>query len=104
VPQERVSQYTGYWLKGDWANLLSLKSAELLTGDLLARIVKVFASFPQWGQEQVYAYLHQHGQKLRWNKRPNKAAGGSCKRSCRNATNWAVAAFTCGSAGCWNNS
>ena len=64
VPQERVSQYTGYWLKGDWANLLSLKSAELLTGDLLARIVKVFASFPQWGQEQVYAYLHQHGQKV----------------------------------------
>jgi hypothetical protein len=64
VPQECVSRYTGYWLKGDWANLLSLKSAEVMTGDLLARIVRVFASFPGWSQEQVYAYLRQGGLKV----------------------------------------
>jgi len=64
VPQERVSQYTQYWLKGDWANLLSLKSAEVLTGDLLERIVSVFAAFPKWDQEQVYAYLRQEGLKV----------------------------------------
>jgi hypothetical protein len=64
VPQERVSQSTQYWLKGDWANLLSLKSAEVMTGDLLARIVRVFANFPQWDQEQVYAYLRQGGLKV----------------------------------------
>jgi hypothetical protein len=64
VSQERVSQYTQYWLKGDWANLLSLKSAEVLTGDILERIVSVFAAFPKWGQEQVYAYLRQEGLKV----------------------------------------
>jgi len=60
-PQECISRYMGYWLKGDWPNLLSLKAAELLTGDLRARIVSVFANFPQWHPEQVYAHLRQQG-------------------------------------------
>jgi hypothetical protein len=60
-PQECISRYMGYWLKGDWPNLLSLKTAELLTGDLRARMVSVFANFPQWNQEQVYDYLRQGG-------------------------------------------
>ncbi len=64
VPQERVSQYTRYWLQGDWSNLLSLKSAEVLTVDLLSRIVTVFATFPTWNQQQVYQYLHQQGIKV----------------------------------------
>jgi hypothetical protein len=60
-PQECISRYMGYWLKADWPNLLSLKTAELLTGDLRARIVSVFANFPLWSREQVYKYLQQRG-------------------------------------------
>ena len=64
VPQERVSQYTKYWLQGDWADLLSLKSAEVLTGDLISRIVTVLATFPTWKDDQAYRYLHQQGVKV----------------------------------------
>jgi hypothetical protein len=52
-PQECISRYMGYWLKADWPNLLSLKTAELLTGDLRARMVHVFANFPQWNLQRV---------------------------------------------------
>ena len=52
-----------YWLQGDWANLLSMKSAEVLTHDLVERIVTALASFPAWTSEQVYQYLHQQGVK-----------------------------------------
>ena len=64
IPQETVSRYTQYWLKGDWANLLSLKSAEVLTTDLVERIVTVLATFPTWNSDRVYQYLHQQGMKV----------------------------------------
>jgi hypothetical protein len=60
-PQECISRYMGYWLKADWANLLSVKTAEWLTGDLRVRLVSVFANFPQWSQEQVYQHLQHRG-------------------------------------------
>ena len=64
VPQEQVSLYTRYWLEGDWANLLSLKTAEVLTVDLIERIVTVFATFPKWNAQQVYRYLRGQGLKV----------------------------------------
>jgi hypothetical protein len=64
VAQERVSLYNRYWLKGDWANLLSLKTAEVLTTYLIERIVTVCATFPKWSNERVYEYLHQQGVKV----------------------------------------
>ena len=62
--QEHISRWSGWWLKGDWANLLSLKTAEVLTGDLVERIVTVCASFPNWPAEAVYQHLHQQGLKV----------------------------------------
>ena len=61
MPQPDISRIEKYWLDGDWANLLSLKTAEVLTQELQARIVEVFATFPWWGVEQVYAYLREQG-------------------------------------------
>jgi transposase-like protein len=61
MPQPNVSRIEGYWLVADWANLLSLKCAEVLTLELRARIVAVFAAFPWWRMEKVYAYLRQQG-------------------------------------------
>ena len=49
------------WLTGDWANLLGLKTAEVLTPELVQRIVTVFATFPDWTGEHVREYLHQQG-------------------------------------------
>jgi len=60
VPQERVSQYTQFWLEGNWARLLSLH-ADVLTTELRQRIVDVFATFPQWSSERVHHYLRQQG-------------------------------------------
>ncbi len=64
VPQPNVSRWERYWLAGDWANLLSLKSSEVLTTQVRARISQVSAAFPWWGVEQVYTYLQEQGQAI----------------------------------------
>jgi transposase-like protein len=62
--QEHISLWMKAWLKGDWANLLSLKTAEVLTSELTERIVTVLATFPDWTGEQVRDYLLQQGCKV----------------------------------------
>jgi len=59
--QEHISLWMKAWLKGDWANLLSLQTAEVLTTELIERIVTVLATFPGWTNEQVYQYMRQEG-------------------------------------------
>lgn len=59
VAQPHVSRWEGYWLAGDWANLLSLKSADLLTTEVRAEIIEVCAAFPWWDEDQVHQYLRQ---------------------------------------------
>jgi len=61
MPQPDLSRIEGYWLAGDWANLLSLQTAAVLTQELMARIVAVFATCPWWGVEQVYQHLQGQG-------------------------------------------
>ena len=61
VPQPHISRWLSYWLAGDWANLLSLGSPEVLTVELVDRIVAVCATFPTWGVARVYQHLRQHG-------------------------------------------
>jgi hypothetical protein len=61
VPQPDLSRWEGYWLAGDWANLLSLCSREVLTGELRDQIVDVLARFPWWGQARVYEHLQAQG-------------------------------------------
>ena len=61
MPQPDISRMEKYWLEGDWPNLLSLKTSEVLTGELMARIVVVFATFPWWNVEKVWEYLHGQG-------------------------------------------
>jgi transposase-like protein len=57
MPHPDVSRLYKHWLNADWANLLSLHSAEVLTPDLVGRIVEVCASFPHWGPAEVRQYL-----------------------------------------------
>jgi hypothetical protein len=61
VPQPDISRWSGYWQTADWANLLSLHSAEVLTAELVGRIVEVCATFPTWGVARVYQHLRQQG-------------------------------------------
>ena len=61
LPQPNLSRIEKYWLEGDWANLLSLHTVEVLTQEVLARIVEVFATFPWWGVEKVHQYLKGQG-------------------------------------------
>ncbi len=61
MPQPVVSRWYRYWLHADWANLLSLHSAEVLTREWVARIVAVCATFPWWGPAQVQAHLRSQG-------------------------------------------
>jgi transposase-like protein len=59
VPQPNVSRWERYWLAGNWADLLSLKSAEVLTREVRDEIMAVCVAFPWWGAQQVYHYLQQ---------------------------------------------
>jgi len=61
VPQPPSSLWLRYWHSGDWANLLSLDSPEVLTTELVDRIVAVCATFPTWGVGRVYQHLRQPG-------------------------------------------
>jgi hypothetical protein len=61
MPHPVVSRLYKYWLNADWANLLSLHSAEVLTADLVRRIVEVCASFPWWGPGEVRQHLQSEG-------------------------------------------
>jgi hypothetical protein len=61
IPQPDISRWMKYWLEADWADLLSLKTVEVLTVEVRQRIVEVFAAFPWWDIEQVHSYLHEQG-------------------------------------------
>jgi transposase-like protein/DNA-directed RNA polymerase subunit RPC12/RpoP len=58
LSQPIVSRIMGYWQRGAWPELLSQNTPEFLTIDLMRRIVTVCATFPHWGQEEVWHYLH----------------------------------------------
>jgi transposase-like protein/transposase len=64
VAQPHVSRWERYWLAGDWANLLSLKSAELLTPEVRQEIIEVCAAFPWWDEGQVHQYLKQQNRPI----------------------------------------
>ena len=61
ICQPDLSRIEGYWLDGDWPNLLSLQTPLVLTQEVLHRIVEVFAAFPSWHWQQVYHYLQKQG-------------------------------------------
>jgi hypothetical protein len=64
VRQPNVSRWERYWLAGNWPDLLSLKSGEVLTGEVRARIIQVCATFPWWNIQQVHTYLGQQEQAI----------------------------------------
>lgn len=61
IPQPHLSLFEKYWREKDWANLLSLKTTEVLNGDLIARIIAVFVTFPWWGVDKVWNHLQGQG-------------------------------------------
>jgi len=60
-PQPDVSRVEGYWVRGAWPELLSQCTAEILTPEVVRRVVTVCATFPHWSREQVYRYVQQQG-------------------------------------------
>ena len=61
VTQPEISRWEGYWQRGDWRRLLSIRFGEVLTLELQKRIVAVFAQFPWWSRGEVHAYLQAQG-------------------------------------------
>jgi transposase-like protein len=62
VPQPNVSRWERYWLRGNWPDLLSVQTVEVLTAEVRQRVVGVCAAFPWWGVEQVHQYLQRQGE------------------------------------------
>jgi transposase-like protein len=61
IPQPDISRVEGYWVRGAWPELLSQCTNEILTPQVVARVVSVCATFPHWTREQVYAHLREQG-------------------------------------------
>jgi transposase len=61
VNQPEISRWECYEQEQDWANLLSLHSAEVLTIELRQQIIDVCARFPWWSRKRVYEQLRQSG-------------------------------------------
>jgi transposase-like protein len=61
VFQERISQWQTYVREGQWAQLLSVSDKSLLTDDLLAQIVEVWAANIWQTASQVWERLAQQG-------------------------------------------
>ena len=61
LPQPDISRVESYWLRGAWPEFLSQCTPEILTPELVRRVVTVCATFPQWSQERVYRYLQSQG-------------------------------------------
>jgi transposase-like protein len=57
VPHPNISRVEGYWHRGDWPELFSQFTPEILTPELVRRVTTVCATFPHWSQDQVYEYL-----------------------------------------------
>ena len=107
LPQPNVSRIEGYWRRADWANLLSLKSAEVLTVELRERMVAGFSTFPWWTMLEVYEYYTSRGwpsRMSRYARQPGRVAGDNCGRCWRSATTSAQKIFGRGMAGWCANS
>jgi hypothetical protein len=61
VHQPEISRWERYEQGQEWANLLSLHSAEVMTTELRQQIVDVCARFPWWSRKQVYTHMQQCG-------------------------------------------
>lgn len=61
VPHPNISRVEGYWHRGDWPELFSQFTPEILTPELVRRVTTVCATFPHWSQDQVYEHLRGQG-------------------------------------------
>jgi len=61
LPHPDVSRVEGYWYLGAWPELFSQGTPEILTSELIRRVAKVCATFPWWGQDEVYEHLQSQG-------------------------------------------
>ncbi len=61
LPQPDVSRIESYWYRGAWPELFSQSTPEILTPELVRRVATVCATFPWWGQDEVYEHLQGQG-------------------------------------------
>jgi transposase-like protein len=96
LPQPDVSRVERYWLAADWPAVLSQCTAEILTPEVVHRVVTVCATFPHWSQEQVYTHLREQGLAVSWRQmwQAMKQSGWSTLRhELRRRYHWTPASF-----------
>ena len=59
--RQDISRVEGYWYRGDWPELFSQNTLEILTPELVRRVAQVCATFPRWCQDEVYEHLQSQG-------------------------------------------
>jgi transposase-like protein len=57
VPHPDISRVEGYWHRGNWPELFSQFTPEILTPELVRRVATVCATFPHRSQDEIYEYL-----------------------------------------------
>ncbi|UCC76452.1 MAG: transposase, partial [Anaerolineales bacterium] len=97
LPQPDVSRVEGYWSRGAWPALLSQCTEEILTPEVVRRVVTVCATCPHWSQEQVYAHLQKQGLRVsqRQVRQAMEQSGWSILcQALRRRYHWTPASFT----------
>jgi hypothetical protein len=61
ITQPEISRWERYAREGNWADLLSLHSPEVLTHELVQTIITTWAHHPQWTVAEVYHLLIGQG-------------------------------------------
>lgn len=61
LPQPDISRVEGYWVRGQWPELLSACTPEVLTPEVVQRIVTAWATFPHRDLDWVYQHLRGQG-------------------------------------------
>ena len=61
LPQPDVSRVEGYWSRGAWPALLSQCTEEILSPEVVRRVVTVCATCPHWSREKVHSHLREQG-------------------------------------------
>jgi hypothetical protein len=64
LPRPNVSRVEGYWQRAAWPELLSQCTPEILTAEVVQRVVTACATYPHWNRAEVYGYLQDQGVRI----------------------------------------
>jgi transposase-like protein len=96
VPRPNVSRVEGYWQRAAWPELLSQCTPEILTPEVVQRVVTVCATYPHWNRAQVYDYLQDQGLQISYRQlrqAMDQSGWSTLRQALRRRYHWTAKTF-----------